>query len=280
MRLPIIVFFNRFIWSERRPPSLTLVGRGGFSISVPKPSRRWLQISLFTLFWATLFLGMWVGLAGVNLRKSGQVQVPKTRGQIVVRGLKPDVDIVIASLIVDRLRALEDQGTLRDFDLSAQIGDGTVQVAGHAASPKQRDLVLAEISRFKGVRRVINEIQLISPHKIPTRGKKNGSRRIEKSIAAADPMQSEFSSTSHSPKADESASKPNARPIPWEIDMGMLFDAFNHPSGVDHDQYYQFPQGPLQFNPDAQNESTDNQLLPWKTEQPFDWEQLNRHPRR
>ena len=110
---------------------------------------------------------------------------------------------------------------------------------------------------------------------LPTHRKKNRGLQ-NKPIAAADQVKSRSESTSPNHRADEGDHTKHAVPIPREVDMGMLYDAYKHPGGTDYYDARQIPQH-FELDPEAQIES---QLLPWQRQQPFYWDQLDQHPRR
>ena len=72
-------------------------------------------------------------------------------------------DEQLAEAIIDRLRAQKDRGTLQNFDIDVQVNDRVVWVSGRVASDTQRNLVLDISRRMRGVKQVVNDLQVDAP---------------------------------------------------------------------------------------------------------------------
>lgn len=66
----------------------------------------------------------------------------------------------LAKTIVEKLRVQKDRGILKDFDVDLQVNDRVVWVSGHVASETQRNLVLDVSRRVRGVKKVVNDLDV------------------------------------------------------------------------------------------------------------------------
>ena len=69
-------------------------------------------------------------------------------------------DEQIAYQIEGGLKIQQEAGLLQDFDLKVRVEDGVVWMKGTVARPKQRFMVLDLASRVRGVKKVVNEIEV------------------------------------------------------------------------------------------------------------------------
>lgn len=71
-------------------------------------------------------------------------------------------DAELAEEVIGRLSAQKDRGELRNFDIDVQVNNQVVWISGHVASDAQRTLVLDVARRVRGVKQVVNDIQVAS----------------------------------------------------------------------------------------------------------------------
>jgi osmotically-inducible protein OsmY len=71
-------------------------------------------------------------------------------------------DDELAEDIISRLRTQKERGTLRNFDVDVQVNDHVVWVSGRVASDEQHALVLDIARRVRGVKQVVNDLQVTS----------------------------------------------------------------------------------------------------------------------
>lgn len=71
-------------------------------------------------------------------------------------------DDELAEEVIMRLRTQKDRGTLRNFDVDVQVNERVVWVSGRVASEEQRSLVLDVTRRVRGVKQVVNDLQVTS----------------------------------------------------------------------------------------------------------------------
>lgn len=69
-------------------------------------------------------------------------------------------DEQLAKTVIDKLRVQKERGILKDFDVDLQVNDRVVWVSGHVASETQRNLVLDVTRRVRGVKKVVNDLDL------------------------------------------------------------------------------------------------------------------------
>jgi osmotically-inducible protein OsmY len=62
--------------------------------------------------------------------------------------------------VAERLKQLQTEGELREFDIHLTVADGTVLLKGHVASEEGQKLALEAAQGTKGVKRVIDALQL------------------------------------------------------------------------------------------------------------------------
>ncbi|MFO7902343.1 MAG: BON domain-containing protein, partial [Pirellulaceae bacterium] len=93
----------------------------------------------------------------VATRKQSTETSSPTRGE--TRPSTPS-DEQLAKTVVGKLRAQKDRGILKDFDVDLQVNDRIVWVSGHVASETQRNLVLDVTRRVRGVKKVVNDLDV------------------------------------------------------------------------------------------------------------------------
>ena len=71
-------------------------------------------------------------------------------------------DEELAEDVIGRLRTQKERGTLRNFDVDVQVNDRVVWVSGRVASEEQQALVLDITRRVRGVKQVVNDLQVTS----------------------------------------------------------------------------------------------------------------------
>ncbi|MHB8973425.1 MAG: BON domain-containing protein [Pirellulaceae bacterium] len=71
-------------------------------------------------------------------------------------------DDELAEDIIGRLRTQKERGTLRNFDVDVQVNNRVVWVSGRTASDEQQSLVLDIARRVRGVKQVVNDLQVAS----------------------------------------------------------------------------------------------------------------------
>ena len=71
-------------------------------------------------------------------------------------------DDELAEDVIGRLRTQKERGTLRNFDVDVQVNDRVVWVSGRVASEEQQSLVLDITRRVRGVKQVVNDLQVTS----------------------------------------------------------------------------------------------------------------------
>ena len=71
-------------------------------------------------------------------------------------------DDELAEEVINRLRSQKERGTLRNFDVDVQVNDRVVWVSGRVASEEQQSLVLDITRRVRGVKQVVNDLQVTS----------------------------------------------------------------------------------------------------------------------
>ncbi len=71
-------------------------------------------------------------------------------------------DDELAEDVIGRLRTQKERGTLRNFDVDVQVNDRVVWVSGRVASEEQQALVLDVTRRVRGVKQVVNDLQVAS----------------------------------------------------------------------------------------------------------------------
>jgi osmotically-inducible protein OsmY len=71
-------------------------------------------------------------------------------------------DDELAGEVIGRLRTQKERGTLRNFDVDVQVNDRVVWVSGRVASEEQQSLVLDITRRVRGVKQVVNDLQVTS----------------------------------------------------------------------------------------------------------------------
>lgn len=71
-------------------------------------------------------------------------------------------DEQLAEEVISRLRSQKDRGTLRNFDVDVQVNDRVVWVSGRVSSEEQQALVLDITRRVRGVKQVVNDLQVTS----------------------------------------------------------------------------------------------------------------------
>lgn len=69
-------------------------------------------------------------------------------------------DEQLAETIIGRLRTQKDRGILKNFDVDVQVNDRVVWVSGRVASDTQRNLVLDVSRRVRGVKQVVNDLDI------------------------------------------------------------------------------------------------------------------------
>ena len=77
-------------------------------------------------------------------------------------------DDQLAEEVISRLRTQKERGTLRNFDVDVQVNDRVVWVSGRVASDEQQALVLDVTRRVRGVKQVVNDLQVTSQAPIQT----------------------------------------------------------------------------------------------------------------
>jgi osmotically-inducible protein OsmY len=71
-------------------------------------------------------------------------------------------DEQLAEEVINRLRTQKERGTLRNFDVDVQVNDHVVWVSGRVSSEEQQALVLDITRRVRGVKQVVNDLQVTS----------------------------------------------------------------------------------------------------------------------
>ncbi len=71
-------------------------------------------------------------------------------------------DARIAQSVVSKLKAFQDAGQLKGFDIQVKVEEGNVWMMGQVADQTQRNLVLDAARRVKGVRLVVNGLSVPS----------------------------------------------------------------------------------------------------------------------
>jgi osmotically-inducible protein OsmY len=69
-------------------------------------------------------------------------------------------DDELAEDVIGRLRTQKERGTLRNFDVDVQVNNRVVWVSGRIASEEQQALVLDITRRVRGVKQVVNDLQV------------------------------------------------------------------------------------------------------------------------
>lgn len=69
-------------------------------------------------------------------------------------------DEQLAEEIIGKLRSQKDRGALRDFNVDVQVNQGVVWVSGRVSSDTQQTLVLDVARRVRGVKQVVNDLQV------------------------------------------------------------------------------------------------------------------------
>jgi osmotically-inducible protein OsmY len=69
-------------------------------------------------------------------------------------------DQEIAKEITERLKREQTAGTLHDFNINLKVADGQVLMKGHVASSEQQQLALDVARSAKGVKRVVNDLEI------------------------------------------------------------------------------------------------------------------------
>jgi len=77
-------------------------------------------------------------------------------------------DEELAEEVISRLRTQKERGTLRNFDVDVQVNEQVVWVSGRVASDEQQALVLDITRRVRGVKQVVNDLQVTSQAPIQT----------------------------------------------------------------------------------------------------------------
>jgi hypothetical protein len=73
---------------------------------------------------------------------------------------KPVSDQQIAKTIVEKLSAEKKAGHLKGFNIELNVDDGTVWLSGRVASEEQRTIALEIARRVKGVKQVVNDLNI------------------------------------------------------------------------------------------------------------------------
>lgn len=71
-----------------------------------------------------------------------------------------DTDENLAGRVIQKLQEKKDRGLLQDFDLDVEVSRGSVWLTGEVASEDQLSLVLDTARRVKGVKQIVNDLQL------------------------------------------------------------------------------------------------------------------------
>jgi len=79
---------------------------------------------------------------------------------VAQRGDTASTDAGLASEVISRLRTQKDRGTLRNFDVDVQVKNRVVWISGRVASEQQQTLVLDVARRVRGVKQVVNDLQV------------------------------------------------------------------------------------------------------------------------
>ncbi|MHB0956188.1 MAG: BON domain-containing protein [Pirellulaceae bacterium] len=85
--------------------------------------------------------------------------VAQTTASAPARSSAPSDD-ELAESVIGRLRTQKERGTLRNFDVDVQVNDRVVWVSGRVASEEQQSLVLDITRRVRGVKQVVNDLQI------------------------------------------------------------------------------------------------------------------------
>ena len=75
-------------------------------------------------------------------------------------------DAEIAQRIVKKLRAQQDLGNLKGFNVGLRVEGGDAWLQGQVASEKQRKLALNAAAGVKGVKQVVNDLKVVAPVKV------------------------------------------------------------------------------------------------------------------
>ena len=96
--------------------------------------------------------------------------VAPTAVKVPVAQTKPTApsDSQLAEEIIGKLRTQKDRGTLRNFDVDVQVNNRVVWISGRVASEAQQSLVLDISRRVRGVKQVVNDLQVSSSAPVHT----------------------------------------------------------------------------------------------------------------
>ena len=123
-------------------------------------------------------------------------------------------DVELAEEVIGRLGTQKDQGELRDFDIDVQVDNRVVWISGHVASEAQQSLVLDVARRVRGVKQVVNDLQVAhpAPARMASAAQDAGRMASAPNLSAPAPL-------SHAAVRSVPGSTPAplafARPSPW-----------------------------------------------------------------
>jgi osmotically-inducible protein OsmY len=94
-------------------------------------------------------------------------------------------DEQLAEAIIGRLRTQKERGLLKNFDVDVQVNERVVWVSGRVASDTQRNLVLDVSRRVRGVKQVVNDLNVAQETPVQVASAAQAAPVTEQPVAAA-----------------------------------------------------------------------------------------------